>query len=453
MAVSRRTVVGAGAWTLGGHVVVQALRFAGNLLLARLLLPEAFGVMAVAAVVLVAFGMLTDLGLQQGVIRSANSDSAEYLDTVWVLQIAQGAIILAFSCGAAGILLLLQVKGQFPPGSAYAHPELPLAVVGLATGFLVQSLASTKWAAATKRLEIGRLVLIEISCQALAVIVMIAWARVDPSLRALIAGALASAACRTIASHAFLSGARNTFRFSRQAGGEVLAFGRWVFVSSFATFLVSNLDKVLLAWLIPAEQFGFYSVASLMIFAVHEIVNRLATRVGYPALSAVYRTNPSALAATYYRARLPSDAFCLVLAGILVVCSDEIVGMLYPATYSDAGTYLSVLAISLIGVRFIFLPQIYMALGRSRLLLVEQGVRLVVLSVGIVLGFRFFGIHGAVWAVSASYVAAGFTSALWVGRRLGVWNGAREWLGVPLFAAGLVSGLILQWIFRTSLSP
>ena len=48
MTLYGKKVVNAGAWTLGGHAACQAIRFASSIVLARLLLPEAFGVVALA---------------------------------------------------------------------------------------------------------------------------------------------------------------------------------------------------------------------------------------------------------------------------------------------------------------------------------------------------------------------------------------------------------------------
>jgi hypothetical protein len=59
----RQRVLKAGAWTLAGFGASQVIRFGSNLLMTRLLVPEMFGVMAVANVVMVGLSLFSDIGL------------------------------------------------------------------------------------------------------------------------------------------------------------------------------------------------------------------------------------------------------------------------------------------------------------------------------------------------------------------------------------------------------
>src|SRR4051794_26458926 len=98
-------VLRAGTWALGGQAAAHILRLGGNLLLTRLLAPDAFGMMSLATVVYVGIVMLSDFGLQQVIVRSRNGEDAEFLDTVWSLQIMHGAVVatalVAAACGIA----------------------------------------------------------------------------------------------------------------------------------------------------------------------------------------------------------------------------------------------------------------------------------------------------------------------------------------------------------------
>ncbi|MDH3686186.1 MAG: oligosaccharide flippase family protein, partial [Myxococcales bacterium] len=65
----RRRVLRGAALGLGGHAGSQAMRLASNLILARLLFPEAFGVMALAWLVVNGVTMLSDVGVSSSVVR------------------------------------------------------------------------------------------------------------------------------------------------------------------------------------------------------------------------------------------------------------------------------------------------------------------------------------------------------------------------------------------------
>jgi O-antigen/teichoic acid export membrane protein len=440
----RGKIIAAGVWTLGGHFVAQVLRLGGNLVLTRLLAPEAFGVMALATVLLVGITMLSDLGLQQVVVRSTESDAPLFLDTVWTIQVLHGALITAILLVVALLLGYGQSVGFFSPISTYARPELPWVVAGLASTALIQGFSPTKFHTAARRLQLGRVVALELGSQIIGLAVMLGWAVVNPSVATLVAGAIASVCLRVLGGHWILKGEMNRFRYSADAAKKIFSFGRWIFMTSGVGFLLSNLDKLLLSWLYPAETVGLYAVASLLIMALHDVVYRVSARVAFPALSAAYLRDPLEIKARYYQARLPMDVFCLLAAGILASCGDEIVRLLYDARYQEAGKYLGILAISLIGVRFGLLSQVYCVIGRSRLMLFEQLTRLVVLLVGCGLGYHFFGLTGVVWSVALSHLGAPLVNALLVQPRLGLLDGRRELIALPIFIASYVLGLALE---------
>ncbi|HEY8977081.1 MAG TPA: oligosaccharide flippase family protein, partial [Burkholderiaceae bacterium] len=83
-----------GSWTIVGNLAGQALRFGSNLVLTRLLFPEAFGLMAIAQAILTAARLFSDVGLMQGAVRSARGHEQRYLDTIWTLDILKGSLIV-----------------------------------------------------------------------------------------------------------------------------------------------------------------------------------------------------------------------------------------------------------------------------------------------------------------------------------------------------------------------
>jgi O-antigen/teichoic acid export membrane protein len=69
----------------------NALRLGSNLILTRLLFPEAFGLMALVQVFLTGLQMFSDFGLQASVIRSSPRRGSGFLHTAWTVQILRGA--------------------------------------------------------------------------------------------------------------------------------------------------------------------------------------------------------------------------------------------------------------------------------------------------------------------------------------------------------------------------
>ncbi len=92
---------------VAGFGAGQVLRLASNLILTRLLFPEAFGLMAMLSLVLFGLTMLTDVGLGPAVIRSPRGDDPLFLDTVWSIKVLRGLslwIVAALLAWPASIL-------------------------------------------------------------------------------------------------------------------------------------------------------------------------------------------------------------------------------------------------------------------------------------------------------------------------------------------------------------
>src|ERR1035437_9699728 len=81
-------VLRVGVWLGGGSVAEQALRFGRNMILARLLAPNAFGTMAIALSAASVVDTLTDVGVGTAIIQNPRGAEDKYLNTAWWLAIA-----------------------------------------------------------------------------------------------------------------------------------------------------------------------------------------------------------------------------------------------------------------------------------------------------------------------------------------------------------------------------
>src|SRR4051794_31786373 len=110
-------------WTIAGYGTSQVLRFGSNLVLAKLLFPQAFGLMAIVNGVMQGLVMLSDVGIGQSIIRHNRRDDPEFYNTAWTLQVIRGML-----------LAIMGVALAWPIGQFY-NPFLTqfIAVVSLTT--------------------------------------------------------------------------------------------------------------------------------------------------------------------------------------------------------------------------------------------------------------------------------------------------------------------------------
>lgn len=440
----RDRVLRASGWSLAGYGVGQAIRFGTNLLMTRLLVPEMFGVMAIATMVIIGLQLFSDFGLKQSVVQSRRGSEPLFLNTVWVTQIVRG-LIIAVGALLVGLVLGAIPVGGFPSDSVYASPVLPYVIAALGLTAAIAGFDSTKVHEASRRLALGKLTQIEVISQVFALACMIALAQVDRSIWVLVSGAFAASVSRTVLSHAYLPGYQNRFQWDGSAFREVLSFGKWIFVASTLAFVYNAGDKALLGAFISAGALGVYTIAVLLVNAVEQVLGKLITDVSFPALSEVARDRPADLKRTLYRFHLPAALFASASAGALIASAPAIVDVLYDDRYADAGWMMQILAVVLFTVPSRLSAMCLLSLGRSRQHSNIIAVRLAVLFAAVPLGFFAFGIAGAVWGVVASALAA-IPPTFVYAARLGFFDLKRELLPLPAVVAGALAGLLINFV-------
>lgn len=428
-----RATVRAGLWTLAGHGSSQALRLLGNLLLTRLLVPESFGLMSVATVIMVGVWMFSDLGLRQVLVRSPRAGEPLFVNTVWTLQILQATAVAVLMLLVSGGLAFAQHVTRIPPESTYASPDLPLLIAGMSLAALLTGLESTKLAIAEKEQLIRPVVLIELGSQATGLLVMCAIAFVHPTVYVLLAGALVSGTIKVVASHRLPVGVANRLGLSWPIAREVCRISSWIVVSSALTFMAVNFDKLILAALLGSHTMGQYVIAALLVGAAVEVVTRLSGRVAYPAITKAYEINNAGLMHSYYQTRIPTDAFCLLVGAFLFWFGPDIVRLLYDDRYLQAGEFLRILAVTLLGARYAVVPYMYLLLGRTSLMAAEQAFRFGGLLLGVSAGYAIHGTIGAIWGVALGQLAGSMAGILLFQPRLGLLSIRRELVSLAVF--------------------
>jgi O-antigen/teichoic acid export membrane protein len=396
----RQRILNAAGWSMLGYILTQVLRIASNLILTRLLVPEMFGVMAVATLVQVAVTMLSDLGLRPAAIQSAMGESQTYLDTAWTLQAIHGCLVwlacvlIAFGMEGA------RLAGWFPISSVYAAPELPWIIISTSFAMVIMGLQSTKVILAYRRIDLARLTSIEIVNQLVSLAVAVALAYYTRSIWAFVASTLASSAVFTILSHTYLQGGRNRFHFNHEAAYDLVRFGRWVMLSSIFSVLAANGDRLLLASWVSPVTLGIYVLAFSLVAMFDGAGNRLFYTVAMPALSKMFNEDRNRLRDTYYKFRLIFDAIFVSAAGAIYAGGRTIIETLYDARYFDATHIIEVFSFSLLVSRYTIVSSVFLATGEPRNLSLLNLIRTLSIFSTVPLSHYFFGFEGAVWAIA-----------------------------------------------------
>jgi len=435
----RKRVLTAGFWSMSGHGAAQLIRLGSNLIMTRLLVPEMFGVMAIVTVVMVGLHLVSDFGATQNIIQSKRGDDPVFLNAVWTTKVIRGFIIWFIALALSGGLYLLNQSGWFTGDTVYGNPLLPPVLAVVSFSAVIVGFNSTKLAVAVRLLQQKRMMFLEVGSQIVGILVMVAWAFIDRSIWALVAGWLVGGFTKSLLSHLLLPGVSNRLELNPTACREVIDFGKWMLLSSSIGFFCQSGDRLILGGMIDAETLGYYSIAYLLINAPRTAFSRLSGMVVFPALCEGYRDNKGEIKRTYYRFRFWIDAAVLFITGFLLTAANIVVSLLYDERYHDVGPMLQLLSLLLVAQRYALADQIYLAMGKPKLMTLLILIRTLALYGFAPVGFHYYGLYGALWAIIGSSFAA-LPVSLYLQAKYQVLDIKKELLFLFLLLPGLLFG-------------
>ena len=387
--IKKQAITGT-VWTIFGYGTSQCLRLGSNLILTRLLVPELFGLMALVNVFLIGLNLFSDVGIVPSIIQNKRGEDQEFLNTAWTIQVIRGFGLWI------GCLLI-----SFPIAQFYEEPRLQilLPIVGLNSIF--NGFNSTNVAVLQRRMEVGKSIRFELGTQIIALVVMVTWAWISPSIWALVGGNLVAGLAEMIWSHHLLRKSSQRFAWNKTAVAEITSFGKWIFVSTAMTFLASEIDRLMLGKLFTLEMLSFYIIAFTFADIPEQIVSKLTYQVLYPVIVRSVSLPRKVLREKINKPRWLILWGMAIVLTILVSFGDFLIETLYDARYVQATWILPILALGL-------WPLILSSTSEKTLLAVGSPnyaaggnfLKFIYMVIALPLGFHFYGVLGAIIAIA-----------------------------------------------------
>ena len=371
--------------TAGSYALTQALRLGSNLILTRLLFPEAFGLMALVSVVLVGLAMFSDVGIGPAISQHPKGDEPEFLDTAFSINVARGALLWGLTCVLA-----------WPMAQVYGVPELMglLPVAGIS--LLISGFNPTRIDTANRHLLLGRVTLLDLVAQIVGIVAIVVLALLTRSVWALVWGAIIGSAAKLILMHLLLPGRANRFQWQPQAGRDLIHFGKWIFLSTACGFLLAQGDKAILGAYLPLDQLGVYNIGYFLAAFPVLLAGAVTGRIMIP----IYRDRPPAAsaenAARLRKLRFALTGGVLLLLALVGIFARPLVALLYDARYLGAAPVIAALAMvqmpQVIGMTY---DQSALAAGNSRGYFLVMALRAGVQTAAFAMGVHQGGLLGA----------------------------------------------------------
>jgi O-antigen/teichoic acid export membrane protein len=381
-------------WTIASYGTSQVLRLGSNLILARLLDPKLFGLMALVYVFITGLHLFSDVGIGTSIIQNKRGDDPDFLNTAWTMQVVRGVVL------SIGCFLI-----AWPVAIFYDKPDQPVSliwlipIVGINT--IVEGFNSTALYSLSRQMAIGKLAIFELVIQVIAIGVMVVWAWISHDIWALVVGSFVSVLIKMVWSHLLSTEPRNRFAWEPAAAKSIFSFGKWIFVSTALTFMSEQTDRLILGKLITFTELGIYNIAFTLADIPRQVLMAISGKVLFPTFSRL-----ADLPRAEFRAKiLHNRKILLILAAfgltLLTSFGDQLILLLYDERYRQGAWMLPLLAIG-------FWPRILtqtidqalFAIGKPHYVAYGSFFKFLFMAIALPLGFHILGLSGAIIVIA-----------------------------------------------------
>ena len=323
---AKRGVAGLG-WMGISQMCGMVLRLGSNLVLTRLLAPEAFGVLGTALAFMTTLEWLSDMGVQPALIRHSKGTSKEYLSTGWWITLYRGVALTSVAAACS-----------WPAAHFYNEPQLLGILSVLALRPLLMGLRSPGVPVLRRELNYKSIFIDELSMTLGGTITSVCLAFIFPSAWAIVGGTIVGAMIGVAVSYYLCPmrpGPHNV-----EASREICGFGRQILVNTLVMALWLNLDRLLGLKLISATDLGLYTVAWNLAAVAEGIVSR-ACDVHFSMLSRIEGADKQL--ESHQQIADKVSRWLMPLFAFIACAAPFVIWVLYDQRYHMAGVLLSIM--------------------------------------------------------------------------------------------------------------
>jgi PST family polysaccharide transporter len=379
--------------TIGNLPLGIGIQLAATVILARLLVPGDYGIVAMASSVTALAGVFGDFGLGCAAVQSPNLSHGQQSNLFWI-GVACG-LVVTILCAASAPLV----------ASFYGEPRVMWVTVALSMTFLVGSLGNQHGARLVRNMQFGKKVIAETASKLIALCTAVSLALAGKGYWALVGGTMSGVFSNIALQICFANWVPG--RFEKGLGARKLAqFGMHVTASGLLDYFKNNLAGIVIGRNFGAAALGNFGRAYALVLMPVSAIGGTANTVAFPALSRL-QGEPDSFR-SYFRQM--TACVCLVSIPIMILLAllaDELILVALGPGWHQVSTIFRTLALGGLvqSVTALWGPTL-IALGESKRWIKLNTWNACFLGAGILIGMHW-GPVGVAWGMTAaSYAGA-----------------------------------------------
>jgi O-antigen/teichoic acid export membrane protein len=321
-----------GAVTVGAQAFKFVLSTVAAIILARLLTPDDYGLIAMVAILVNFVGMFQYLGLSTATVKWAELNHQQVSTLFWI-NMALSAAIMLVTVGCGPLLAWF-----------YQEPRL----IGIAAAYggtiLVTGLGIQHEAILSRQMRFAALVVVETTGLLIGILAAIVAAWYGAGYWALVLNQLVMTLVTVIGVWSVCKW-RPGFPGRGLGLRSMLSYGGNLTGFNIMTFFSRNLDNLLIGKFWGAHQLGVYSRAYQMLLMPMVQINTPLSAVAVPALSRL-ADSPERYRAAYLRILEKIVMVTMPLSALMIATSDWMVLLLLGPKWSETGKIFMLLGIT-----------------------------------------------------------------------------------------------------------
>ena len=262
--LGRRMATGA-VWMIALRFAVRSIGLVSMIVLARLLVPADFGLVAIATALAGALAAISEFGFQVALIQNHAADRRHY-DTAWTLGLIRGFVVAGALAACAG-----------PLAGMFSDQRLQPILLVLALGVVVASLENIAVVDFRKDLQFQREFVYRALAKLAAFAVTVPLAISLRNYWSLVIGMLAAQLAGVMLSYTMC---HYRPRLSLTAWRELIRFSKWLLLNNVLYFAYHRIDTFIIGRFAGAQPLGFFRLA-------HEIASLPTTEMVAPIRAAI----------------------------------------------------------------------------------------------------------------------------------------------------------------------
>ena len=385
----REKTIRAFAWAGSAKAVTQAVSWAISILLARLLVPSDFGLVAMAWTFVGLLEQINQLGIGAAIIQRADMEEEDLQTLFWI----------ALTAGIS--LYVVAYMGAGPLAAFFGNNRLVEVIRLLALTMVLSALSTVPFNLLTKDLAFGKRSKAEVLSVLAGGTVSIALALQGYGVMSLVMGTLCQQVVLT-ATVWVMAGWRPRWCFGPDRVGSAFRFGLSVMATRMIWYLHSSADTVIVGKWLGDRLLGFYSMSGQLSTLPVQKISTIVNQVAFPVFSQLQHDLPKLrtyfLTITRFVALI---TFPLMIA--LVVIAEPLVRLILTEKWLPVVDIFQILCvIGVIKSVDTIIPNMLMARGRADVLLTYNVAILLVLPAAFFLGASY-GLLGVAYAWVVAY--------------------------------------------------